>query len=123
LPVSHIRILLVEDEFLTRLTLAEALVQAGYEVAEAESGDEATRLIDGPDGFDVLVTDIQMPGAIDGVALARHAREVDPGIPVVYMSGQPDSLRDALPLGPRDAFVGKPYGPSEILTLLTRMLG
>ncbi len=120
--MSITRILLVEDEFLVRLTLAEALVDAGFEVAEAESGDEAMRLVTGPDGFDMLVTDVQMPGALDGVALARLVRETDPGIPVIYMTGLPESLRGAQPLGPREAFICKPYGPAEVLGVIRQLL-
>jgi CheY-like chemotaxis protein len=113
--LSAKRILLVEDEFLVRLTLAEALVDAGFEVAEAENGVEAERLITGPDHFDMVVTDVQMPGDIDGVALVRRVREIDPGIPVIYMTGIPDSLLGARPLGPLEIFIPKPYGPSEML--------
>ncbi len=120
--MSATRILLVEDEFLVRLTLAEALVDAGFEVAEAQSGDEAMRLVIGPDGFDMLVTDIQMPGALDGVQLARKVRETDPGIPVIYMTGLPVSLREAHPLGPREAFICKPYGPAEVLGVIRKLL-
>ncbi len=116
------RVLLVEDEFLIRLTLAESLVAAGFEVAEAESGDEAVRLIVGPDGFDVLVTDIQMPGDIDGVALARKLHETEPSIPVVYMTGQPEALNAAQPLGPCEAFIRKPYAPAEVLALVRQVL-
>jgi CheY-like chemotaxis protein len=114
--------LLVEDEFLVRLTLAEALIEAGFEVAEAQSGDEAALMIEGPDGFDLLATDIQMPGGTDGIALAKRARETHPDIPIVYMTGQPDAMRRAGPLGERDVFIRKPYGPNEVLSIIRRLL-
>ncbi len=120
--MSPTRILLVEDEFLIRLTLAEVLIEAGFEVAEAENGDEAVLLMKGPDGFDLLLTDIQMPGGTDGIALARRLRETRPDIPIVYMTGQPDAMRHAAPLGAREVFVRKPYGPSEVLRIIHRLL-
>ena len=55
-------VLLVEDEGLIRLTLAETLEDAGYTVVSAESGDAACDLLKGATRFDVLLTDIQMPG-------------------------------------------------------------
>ncbi len=119
--MSAKRILLVEDEFLVRLTMAEALIDAGFEVAEAESGVEAERLMAGPDHFDMVVTDVQMPGALDGVALARRVREIDPSIPVIYMTGIPESLFGARPFGPREYFIRKPYGPSEMLQAIRQL--
>lgn len=116
------RILLVEDEFLIRLILSEALVEAGYDVSEAETGDEAVEMIQTDSGFDLLVTDIQMPGSTDGIALAIMIRARHPGIPVVYMTGRPDVMRRAGRLGIREAFIRKPYGPAEVLSTIERLL-
>lgn len=120
--MPYARILLVEDEFLIRLILSEALVEAGYEVREAESGDEAAELIDSQAEFDLLVTDIQMPGSTDGLALASLIRERHPGMPVVYMTGRPDVMRGAGRLSEREAFIRKPYGPAEVLSTIQRLL-
>lgn len=120
--MPHARILLVEDEFLIRLILSEALVEAGYDVREAENGDEAAEIIDSQTDFDVLVTDIQMPGATDGIALAVLIRARHPGIPVVYMTGRPDVMRNARRLDDREAFISKPYGPAEVLSTIQRLL-
>ncbi len=120
--MPHARILLVEDEFLIRLILSEALAEAGYDVCEAETGDEAVELMEAQTGFDVLVTDIQMPGATDGIALAGLIRSRHPGIPVVYMTGRPDVMRKAGHLDEREAFIRKPYGPSEVLSTIERLL-
>ena len=68
------RVLVVEDEELIRLILAEVLADEGYQVVEAGTGDEAVRLIDGPDGFHAVITDIHMPGTRDGIAVGHHAR-------------------------------------------------
>jgi CheY-like chemotaxis protein len=84
------RVLLAEDEFLIRMMLAEDLEAAGYDVVEAETGDDALAKSLGGDGCDVLVTDIEMPGSLDGLALAVRMRERHPDLPVVYVTGRPE---------------------------------
>ena len=116
------RILVVEDEDLIRTILAEVLDDEGFHVVEAATGDEAAGLIDGPDGFQAVVTDIHMPGGRDGIAVGRHARSRHPLIPVIYCTGRPDAMNDAGPLGPRDVLVRKPYVPSQIVVVLRRLL-
>ena len=81
------RILLVEDEGLIRLVTAEYLRDEGFEVVEAWDGDEAARLLDACDGFDVLFTDVRMPGMLDGVDVAVRARRQYPELPVLVVSG------------------------------------
>jgi CheY-like chemotaxis protein len=63
------RVLLTEDEHELRSMLAHTLIEADYKVVEADSGDAAAGLLKGSDRFDVLVTDIHMPGRLDGLAL------------------------------------------------------
>lgn len=116
------RVLLVEDEPLIRLLLAESLAEEGLRVTEAANGDGAAALIDGPDGFDLLLTDIQMPGDLDGRAVAQHARRRDPDIAVIYMTGRPDVLGGGGALGPKDAILRKPFTPSEVLAAIRRLL-
>ena len=116
------RVLVVEDEELIRLILAEVLADEGFHVVEAGTGDEAAGLLDGPDGFHAVVTDIHMPGSRDGLAVGRHARNRHPCIPVVYCTGRPDALNGAGALGHRDALVRKPYVPSQIVMALQRLL-
>lgn len=116
------RILLVEDESLIRLILAEALTDAGFCVTEAETGDDAAELADGPNGFDVLLTDIHMPGRLDGIALARRVRLSHPDVPIVFMTGRPDAMAAMDGLGPHEALIRKPYGPSEVLGTIERLL-
>lgn len=120
--MSRNRVLIVEDEELIRLILAEVLADEGFQVVEASTGDEAVGLIDSPDGFHAVVTDIHMPGQRDGIAVGRYARSRHPEIPVVYCTGRPDALAGAGPLGPHDTLVRKPYVPSQIVTLLQGLL-
>lgn len=116
------RVLLVEDEALIRLLMAEVLLDAGFEVVEAPSGDEAAKLLDRTNGFDLLLTDIHMPGELDGVALAEEARRRHPGLPVVYVTGRPDVMERIGRLGPGDAFLRKPYAPSEVISAVRGLL-
>ena len=114
--------MIVEDEFLIRLTLAEALADEGFQVIEAASGDEALAALLANPGIALLLTDIQLPGKLDGVALARSARQHLPQIPVIFMTGRPDSLsRNAT--SPGDVFIAKPYLPSEVCAAARRLLG
>ncbi len=118
--VGRQRILLVEDEALIRIIVAESLADAGFDVAEAESGEAAMRLLDTLDPLDLLLTDIQMPGSIDGNAVALAAKKRHPGLPVIYVTGRPDSLRNGM--GRSDAFIRKPFGPTEVLSLIRTLL-
>jgi CheY-like chemotaxis protein len=68
------RVLLVEDEGLICMVTAHYLEAEGFTVVEACDGDEAVRLLDGSGPFDVLFTDVQMPGKMDGLAVATHAQ-------------------------------------------------
>ena len=116
-------ILLVEDEWLIREVFAEELLEAGFEVREAENGNRAAALIEAqPECFVLLVTDIHMPGDLDGIEVARLLRERRPDVPVIYMTGRPDALNGIRPLGPRDVLLRKPFAPSELLAAARRLL-
>ena len=113
------RLLLVEDEFLIRMTLSEALADDGFEVVEAEEADAALARLRDPGGFALMLTDIQLPGRLDGVALARQARISQPNLPVIFMSGRPEIGLEPNPL---DTFVGKPYSPTALSATVRRIL-
>jgi len=116
------RVLVVEDQNLIRMILAEVLIDEGFRVVEANTGDEAAALIDGPDGPPAVVTDIHMPGERDGIAVGQHARRRYPTTPVIYCTGRPDALNGAGPLKHRDVLVRKPYVPSQVVVALRRFL-
>jgi DNA-binding NtrC family response regulator len=113
-------VLIVEDEFLIRLLLVDALSDAGFTVAEARNGDLAIEMLDQPKAFDLVVTDISMPGGTDGNAVATKAKQVHPGMPVIYASGRPESLTNVVGFG--DAFLPKPYSPTELVATVDRLL-
>jgi DNA-binding response OmpR family regulator len=110
--VVHKAIMVVEDEFLIRLLVVQILSDAGFDVLEAEDGNRASDILDEADALHLLITDINLPGGLDGndVALKAKARFGD--IPVIYLSGRPDSLRNSL--GRRDTFIPKPYTLSAL---------
>ncbi len=116
------RILLVEDERLIRLTLVETLEDAGYTVIEAVNGDEACAIMQGINGFDVLLTDIQMPGAADGIEVARTFLQRHPCCPVVFMTGRPETLARVGRLSANEALLRKPFGSAQMLGALESLL-
>ena len=115
-----IRVLVVEDEFLIRLTLVEALADEGFDVIEAESGDDALPMLQQDDAIRVLLTDIQLPGILNGTTLARRAGETRPGLPVLFMTGRPDPAAEAA-ASPHDAYISKPYTLADICDAVRRL--
>ena len=94
----------------------EELVEAGFEVLQAENGDEAARLIEtGAAVFTLLITDIHMPGALSGLAVAQLMHRHNPCVPVIYTTGRPDIFEGMGPLGENEAILSKPFRPSELL--------
>jgi CheY-like chemotaxis protein len=105
-------LLVVEDEVLIRFLVAEALRAAGFSVIEAANADEALKVLATSAPVDVLITDVDMPGAIDGLGLAPLARSARPGLRVVIASGcvGSEAAADAA-----DLFIGKPYDPEHMV--------
>jgi len=109
-PVAESRglVLLVEDEPRVRSQARRLLQRSGYEVLEASDGAEAKRIFAERQGdIDVVVTDVVMP-MVGGVEMVATLRAVQPGLPVVFVSGYTAEEQD-LPLGDRTAFLTKPY--------------
>jgi len=114
-------VLLVEDDFLIRLLMAESLRDAGFEVVEASSGDEALSLIDDPPKpLVMLVTDIHMPGEIDGIGVVELVHERWPSMPVIVASGCPDVFKDHWECDPRFTLLVKPFIPGRLIALVER---
>ena len=117
-------ILLVEDEWLIRMVVAKELMEAGFTVREAEDGDQASVLIaQEPTAYTLLVTDIHMPGTLDGLAVARLLHAQCPGLPVIYTTARPDVLNHLQPLGPKEILLQKPFDLSDLLAVAQRLLG
>jgi CheY-like chemotaxis protein len=111
-----IHVLLVEDEFLISEWVAEALSEQGFAVQTVTNAADALQhLASVP--VDVLFTDINLPGGMDGAALARRAREMRPDLPVVYASARATLLKQDARV-PGSIVVPKPYEPALVGRLL-----
>ena len=122
--MAAVRVLLVEDEALIRLVTAEMLRDEGFEVFEARDGDEARALLNDPDTFDVLFTDVRMPGTLDGIDLVLLVRRRHPTIPVLVVSGYAANIMRRLSgLQPAAVFISKPYSLAKVLDVLRRLTG
>ena len=117
---SPIRILVVEDEFLIRLTLSEALGDEGFEVLEAETGDDALPLLQADTDIRLLLTDIQLPGTLNGHTLVQRARQTLPNLPVIFMTGRLEQDMGAS-ASPLDVFISKPYTLTAICDAAKRL--
>ena len=112
-------VLLVEDEVLISALVADSLTEHGFAVHEVSTADEALRYMDGGGEVDVLFTDVNLPGGMNGAELADRARQRRPELPIVYASGR-YGYAD-LGLVPRSVFLTKPYDTNELCTLITRL--
>jgi CheY-like chemotaxis protein len=106
-------ILVVEDEALVRLAAVGMLEDAGFRIIEAMNGDQALELLAADCDVQLLFTDVSMPGATDGFALARHVRDRWPHIAIMVASAKRVSQPDQLPAGAR--FEQKPYSPEMVV--------
>jgi CheY-like chemotaxis protein len=113
-------ILIVEDELLIRMNAVEIIEEAGFEVVEAASADEAIAILEGRLDITVVFTDIQMPGSMNGLKLAAAVRGRWPPIMIVATSGRVKLDPGDLPEGGR--FLPKPYSPAEITKILRELI-
>ena len=123
IPGGRERILLAEDDDSVRRAMGRQLRALGYSVVEVENGDAALALIEAGEPFDLLVTDIVMPGSLLGTQLARRARGLRPGIPIVFLSGYPtEASRHGNGLAPSDQLLMKPVTLERLARALRRAL-
>ena len=123
LPLEPANILLVDDNDDVRASMRRALAQDGHGVVEAESGDTAAALIEEAAPFDMLVTDVRMPGSCDGMALASYWHKKVPDRPVLFVSGDTNNRLDSGALGPHQAVLHKPFRRASLLNAVRRLLG
>jgi CheY-like chemotaxis protein len=114
-------ILVVEDEALIRMVIADHLRDAGFAVLEARSADEALRMLDEAQSIHIVFSDINLPGSNNGIDLAQWLRANRPAVPVVLTSGvgardMPAELRGAVPM------IMKPYDLDVVLRRLKTLL-
>jgi CheY-like chemotaxis protein len=110
---TALRILLVEDDPMLRLGASAVLMDAGYAVLEAADADEAIALLETEPDIRLMISDIQMPGSLDGVKLAHAVRRRWPPIQVLLTSGRAIPSADELP--ERVHYLPKPFAEMELL--------
>jgi CheY-like chemotaxis protein len=113
-------VLVVEDENLLRLSAAEMIEQAGFEVIPASDADEAIQILESRNDIRAVFTDVHMPGSMDGLRLARVVRMRWPPVALIVTSGRTHVLETDLPVGAR--FLSKPYQPAHIRSALRELI-
>jgi CheY-like chemotaxis protein len=118
---SRIAVLVVDDEPLVRMDLAAILQQAGFDVEEAGNSDEALRKLNGGSyRLGALVTDVQMPGAMNGYLLAKYVHERYPEAAIVVISGVVRPFPPDMP--PNATFLAKPVSPHALVDAINYAL-
>jgi CheY-like chemotaxis protein len=112
-------ILTVEDEFLVSAYLGELLGEAGYEVIATSNADEAIAVLESRNDIRIVITDINMPGSMNGLKLAAAVRGRWPPIKIIIVTGKGKPSEDQMPEHSR--FVAKPYRPEGILAAVRHL--
>ena len=123
-PSSKSTILVVEDEAPLRVVIRKILQRGGYQVLEAQRGDEALEIIRRHTGpLDLLLTDVIMPGGLNGPELADHFARLRPHTPIIFMSGYTDGLLKFGELESGDpTFLQKPFTSTALLEQVRAVL-
>src|ERR1700733_3372235 len=114
-------ILVVEDEMLLRMRAVDMVEDAGFTPVEATNADDALAILESRSDIELLFTDIQMPGSIDGLKLAHAVHERWPSIKIILVSGQVKPSDAERPENSR--FFGKPLGVEQMIAELQAMVG
>ena len=116
----HRRVLVVEDEWIVRVEAAACLMEAGFDVVQAVDAAEALEIVQGRDDIDLLFTDINMPGSMNGVELARRVHRARPAMRLILTSGETKPSASELPID--GDFIPKPYSPDTVTAAVNRQL-
>lgn len=114
-----VKVLVVEDEPLLRMLAVDLVEEAGFEALEACDADQAIHVLETVDDVRILMTDIDMPGTMDGLKLAAATRHRWPPIQIIVVSGKQRPLPHEIPED--GAFFTKPYDVRTITDTLHRM--
>ena len=114
------RVLVVEDEALVRLSARDEIEAAGFEVYEAYNADEAIRLLEAHPDIELIFTDVDMPGSMDGLKLAHYVRTRWPPVKIIVTSGYRHLTPEQLPNG--SIFLSKPYDPEQVRQKIETLL-
>ncbi len=113
-------VLIVEDDIFVRISAEHIVEEAGFRAISAPDADEAIRILEARNDIRAVFTDIQMPGSIDGLRLARVVRSRWPPVALIVTSGRGDFASADLPPGAR--YLGKPYQPDQVGAALRELI-
>ena len=113
-------ILLVEDDQLIQSIVEEALTEGGFEVSIFASGEEAVAALNHKK-FLAVVSDIHLSGKMEGWDVARVAREIDPALPIIYMTGKAAEEWSSKGV-PNSVLLTKPFAPAQLVTAVSQLL-
>jgi DNA-binding response OmpR family regulator len=117
-----VTILVVEDDQLIQAMVEEALSDGGFASALTASGEEAITLLqDDKSEYQAVVTDINLLGKLDGWEVGRSAREIDPTMPIIYMTGIHGEEWASKGV-PNSLLLVKPFAPAQIVTAISQLL-
>jgi DNA-binding response OmpR family regulator len=119
---DSIVVLVVEDDPLIQVVVEDALRDGGYDPTVVASGEEAAKLLRENTGtYRAVILDINLKGAMEGWETARIARNIDPALPVVFMSG--GSAEQWASQGvPNSIMLPKPFAPAQLVTAVSQLL-
>ena len=119
---QKLRILLIDDDNIVRKLIGNMLTALGYDVVEAQGGDQALRIYTSKDGFCLVLTDINMP-EMDGFQLSLRLKQINSGIPIVAITGEnPDSVLPNLGASGISCALFKPFNTKVLKNTIEDLL-
>jgi DNA-binding response OmpR family regulator len=116
-----ITVLVVEDDQLIQDLIEDALSEGGFKAVMTASGEQAITLLKGDIVFRAVITDINLIDRIDGWEVARTAREAEPTLPIIYMTGTHGEEWSSKGV-PNSVLLNKPFAPAQIVTALSNLI-
>jgi DNA-binding NtrC family response regulator len=116
-------VLVVEDEVLVRMPVADYLRDCGYRVIEASNADEAVAMFEAAEPIEIVFSDVSMPGDMNGFALAKWVRRAHPDVKVILTSGVRNTAENAGDVCRDGPFLDKPYSVEALVAHIKRLLG
>lgn len=121
-PDARPTVLVVEDEILVRMEIADFLRDCGFRVVEASNADDAMRVLRKTEIIHAVFSDVHMPGSLDGFGLAQWVRRERPGVKVILTSGVAKTVEAAGDLCDEGPLMAKPYDPKEVERRIRQLL-
>jgi CheY-like chemotaxis protein len=116
-------LLLVEDEVLIRMAISQYLRECGYRVIEAANADEALKVLQSENSIDLVLSDVEMPGSLDGFGLAQWIRKNKEGLEIILAGSPERAAKTAGELCENGPTLNKPYEPQILLEAIRKQLG